>query len=146
MDQYGYRVLANPGFDFFFTVWFPVGLKVAFALVVALGFTLIPVTVRRLHDAGFSGWAVLFLGGVMLPFSPSSSKGFIYDQAPTSYQHSPVFSILTASPPCGVPSGFSAPPQVLSGQASAPPTEMYRAVDAGGFWHNGSGEQTTSAP
>ena len=72
----------------------------AIPLLVAIGVfylaVVVPtlaVTVRRLHDAGFSGWLVLltlipWLGGLILPVftvMPASPNGARYDPAPPTY-------------------------------------------------------------
>ena len=68
------------------------------ALLVCYLAVLVPtiaVTVRRLHDAGYSGWLVLLalirgVGGlILLVFTvrPASPNGARYDPAPAACEH-----------------------------------------------------------
>jgi hypothetical protein len=78
------------------------------------------LTVRRLHDAGYSGWLVLlglvpYLGGlILLIFAvlPSSPTGVKYDPVPVAPRYDNPYQPQNSSPPeSSYPAQNDYPPQ-----------------------------------
>jgi uncharacterized membrane protein YhaH (DUF805 family) len=78
------------------------------------------LTVRRLHDAGYSGWLVLlglvpYLGGlILLIFAvlPSSPAGVKYDPVPVAPPYDNPYQPQNSSPPeSSYPAQNNYPPQ-----------------------------------
>jgi len=114
---------------------------VFYAILAAFGLAIlvpsIAVTVRRLHDAGFSGWWYLinFVPGgslVVLVFTimPSVAEGARFDDPPYGYPPAPNSPFLVPAYPAatGYPGGYAggwpAPPSAPpAGPTQSPPRE-----------------------
>ncbi|MCO1339831.1 hypothetical protein BJH93_13155, partial [Kocuria polaris] len=111
---------------------------VLYAILAAFGLAIlvptIAVTVRRLHDAGFSGWWYLisFIPGggiVVLVFTilPSVAEGARFDDPPYGYPPAPNSPFLVPAYPAatGYPGGYAGGYQPQSPYASQPPQSPY---------------------
>ncbi|RZU62879.1 DUF805 domain-containing protein [Zhihengliuella halotolerans] len=114
---------------------------VFYAILAAFGLAIlvpnIAVTVRRLHDAGFSGWWYLinFVPGgsiVVLVFTilPSVAEGARFDDPPYGYPPAPNSPFLVPAYPAaagyqgGYAGGWTAPPSTPpAGPTQSPPRE-----------------------